>query len=84
MGGEILFIESSVSEGKGVLSTTGNLGDVMKESAQIAYQYIKAHPEVTGLTAEEPFDMAKVVVRRTAVHTDLGIEIVVMVMGRTS
>ncbi|MDT3361584.1 MAG: endopeptidase La [Bacteroidota bacterium] len=53
MGGEILFIESSVSEGKGVLSTTGNLGDVMKESAQIAYQYIKAHPEVTGLTAEE-------------------------------
>ena len=53
MGGEILFIESSVSDGKGVLSTTGNLGDVMKESAQIAYQYIKAHPEVTGLTAEE-------------------------------
>jgi len=53
MGGEILFIESSVSEGKGVLSTTGNLGDVMKESAQIAYQYIKAHPEVTGLTPEE-------------------------------
>ena len=45
MGGEILFIESSVSKGKGVLSMTGNLGDVMKESAQIAYQYIKAHPD---------------------------------------
>ena len=38
MGGEILFIESSVSKGKGVLSMTGNLGEVMKESAQIAYQ----------------------------------------------
>ena len=53
MGGEILFIESSVSKGKGVLSMTGNLGDVMKESAQIAFQYIKAHPELTGLTYEE-------------------------------
>ena len=36
MGGEILFVESSVSKGKGVLSMTGNLGDVMKESATIA------------------------------------------------
>ena len=53
MGGEILFIESSVSKGKGALSMTGNLGDVMKESAQIAYQYIKAHPEMAGLTYEE-------------------------------
>ncbi len=53
MGGEILFIESSVSKGKGALSMTGNLGDVMKESAQIAFQYIKAHPEMTGLTYEE-------------------------------
>ena len=53
MGGEILFIESSVSKGKGALSMTGNLGDVMKESAQIAYQYIKAHPELTGLSYEE-------------------------------
>ena len=53
MGGEILFIESSVSKGKGVLSMTGNLGDVMKESAQIAFQYIKAHPEMTGLTYDE-------------------------------
>ena len=53
MGGEILFIESSVSKGKGVLTMTGNLGDVMKESAQIAFQYLKAHPELTGLTYEE-------------------------------
>ena len=53
MGGEILFIESSVSKGKGNLSMTGNLGDVMKESAQIAFQYIKAHPEMTGLPYEE-------------------------------
>ncbi len=53
MGGEILFIESSVSKGKGMLSMTGNLGDVMKESAQIAFQYLKAHPELTGLSYEE-------------------------------
>ena len=53
MGGEILFIESSVSKGKAVLTMTGNLGDVMKESATIAYQYIKAHPELTGMPYEE-------------------------------
>ena len=53
MGGEILFVESQVSEGKGALSMTGNLGDVMKESAQIAWQYVKAHPELAGLTTEE-------------------------------
>ncbi len=53
VGGEILFIESSVSEGKGVLSMTGSLGDVMKESAQIAYQYIKAHPAIAGISSED-------------------------------
>ena len=52
MGGEILFVESQVSEGKGNLSMTGNLGDVMKESSQIAWQYVKAHPELAGLTTE--------------------------------
>lgn len=53
MGGEILFVECSPSEGKGMLSTTGNLGDVMKESVTIAYQYLKAHPELALTTAEE-------------------------------
>lgn len=43
VGGEILFVESSLSKGKGNLTTTGNLGDVMKESAVIALQYIRAH-----------------------------------------
>lgn len=43
VGGEILFIETSLSKGKGQMSITGNLGDVMKESATIAYQYLKAH-----------------------------------------
>lgn len=49
MGGEILFIECSLSEGKGSLTTTGNLGDVMKESAMIAYQYLKSHPKLLGI-----------------------------------
>ena len=53
MGGEILFVESSASSGKGIMTMTGNLGDVMKESATIAYQYIKAHPELAGITSEE-------------------------------
>ena len=53
MGGEILFVESSVSTGKGVMSMTGNLGDVMKESATIAYQYIKAHPDLAKMTSEQ-------------------------------
>lgn len=42
-GGEILFVEASISKGKGVLTLTGNLGDVMKESATLAYEYLKAH-----------------------------------------
>ena len=53
MGGEILFVESSISTGKGVMTMTGNLGDVMKESATIAYQYIKAHPELANVTPEQ-------------------------------
>ena len=43
VGGEILFIEVSLSKGKGLLKMTGNLGDVMKESASIAFEYLKAH-----------------------------------------
>ncbi|MFO7978353.1 MAG: endopeptidase La [Bacteroidales bacterium] len=41
-GGEVLFIEVSVSKGKGRLTLTGNLGDVMKESATLAYEYLKS------------------------------------------
>ncbi|MDO8897857.1 MAG: S16 family serine protease, partial [Bacteroidales bacterium] len=43
VGGELLFIEVSLSRGKGELKLTGNLGDVMKESATIAYEYLKSH-----------------------------------------
>jgi ATP-dependent Lon protease len=43
VGGEILFIEVSLSKGKGTLTLTGNLGDVMKESASIAYEYLKSN-----------------------------------------
>ncbi len=53
MGGEILFVECCVSDGKGILSSTGNLGDVMKESATIAFQYLKSHPEHLGISTEE-------------------------------
>ena len=46
VGGEILFIETSLSRGKGAkLTLTGNLGDVMKESAILALEYVKAHAE---------------------------------------
>ncbi len=43
VGGDILFIETSLSPGKGKLTLTGNLGDVMKESASIAMAYLRAH-----------------------------------------
>ncbi len=50
VGGDILFIESILSKGKGNLSITGNLGKVMKESATIAMEYIKANAEKLGIT----------------------------------
>jgi ATP-dependent Lon protease len=48
-GGEILYVESSMNKGKGNLTLTGNLGDVMKESAMLALEYIKSHAEEYGL-----------------------------------
>lgn len=50
VGGDVLFIETSLTKGKGKLSITGNLGDVMKESATLAMQYLKAHSEEMGLS----------------------------------
>lgn len=49
VGGEVLFVESSISSGKGELSLTGNLGEVMKESASIALEYIKSHAQELGI-----------------------------------
>ena len=49
VGGEILFIESSLSHGKGTLTMTGNLGDVMKESATLAFEYLKANADSFGI-----------------------------------
>ncbi len=53
VGGDILFIESILSEGKGNLTMTGNLGTVMKESATIALEYIKAKHDELGISAED-------------------------------
>lgn len=50
VGGEILFIETSLSKGKGSkLTLTGNLGDVMKESAMLALEYVKAHADTLNI-----------------------------------
>ena len=49
VGGDILFIESILSKGKGTLNITGNLGKVMKESATIAMEYIKANSDNFGI-----------------------------------
>jgi ATP-dependent Lon protease len=49
VGGDILFIESTLSRGKGNLNITGNLGQVMKESATIALEFIKSHAEELGI-----------------------------------
>lgn len=53
VGGEILFIESSLSKGKGTLTMTGNLGDVMKESATLAFKYLKANGEEFGVKHQD-------------------------------
>lgn len=52
VGGEILYVESSLSKGKGALTLTGNLGDVMKESAMLALEYLKAHADKLDLNPE--------------------------------
>ena len=52
VGGDILFIESILSKGKGMLTITGNLGKVMKESATIAMEYIKANADNFGIDPE--------------------------------
>ena len=52
VGGEILYIESVLTPGKGGLSLTGNLGDVMKESATIAYEWVQAHCEALNIAPE--------------------------------
>lgn len=52
VGGDILYIESILTPGKGNLSLTGNLGDVMKESATIAWEWVKAHHEELGIDKE--------------------------------
>ncbi len=52
VGGEILYVETSLSKGKGALTLTGNLGDVMKESAMLAHEYLKSHAEELDLKPE--------------------------------
>lgn len=52
VGGEILFVETSLSPGKGQMNITGNLGDVMKESATIAFEYLKAHADHFNINPE--------------------------------
>jgi ATP-dependent Lon protease len=52
VGGDILFIETSLSRGKGVLTLTGNLGTVMKESATTALSYLRAHSEQFGIDSD--------------------------------
>jgi ATP-dependent Lon protease len=59
VGGEILFIETSMHKGKGGLTMTGNLGDVMKESAATALSFIKAHADSLGVDPKmfEEYDL---------------------------
>ena len=51
-GGEVLFVEVSISKGKGGLTLTGNLGGVMKESATLALEYLKAHSSSLGINPD--------------------------------
>jgi ATP-dependent Lon protease len=59
VGGDILFIESSITKGRGKLTLTGNLGDVMKESAVIALEYLESHSDILGVD-QDVFDQHNV------------------------
>lgn len=59
VGGDILFVETSLSAGKGNLTLTGNLGDVMKESATTALSFLRAHSDLLGIDADS-FDKTNV------------------------
>jgi ATP-dependent Lon protease len=66
MGGDVLFVEAAVSDGEGGLMVTGQLGDVMKESSEIALSYVRSHAAALGLPAEA-FDK-----RRFHLHVPAG------------
>ncbi len=66
MGGDVLFIEANAVEGKGGLTLTGQLGDVMKESAQIALSYVRAHAAQLGI------DDPSVLDRQIHIHVPAG------------
>ena len=51
-GGDILFLETSITKGEGKLTLTGSLGDVMKESAMLALEYLKSHSDIIGIEQE--------------------------------
>ncbi|HKL71366.1 MAG TPA: endopeptidase La [Marinilabiliaceae bacterium] len=53
VGGEILFVETSLSKGKGTLTLTGNLGDVMKESAVLALEFLKSHAKELSINEKD-------------------------------
>lgn len=53
LGGEIMFVEASRTEGEGQLTLTGQLGDVMKESAHLAISWLRANARIYQLTSRE-------------------------------
>src|SRR6185312_8740000 len=59
VGGDVLFVEATRMNGKGGLTLTGQLGDVMKESARIALSYVRGHAEDLGIEDESVFDDAE-------------------------
>jgi ATP-dependent Lon protease len=65
-GGDVLFVEATVMEGEPGLTLTGQLGDVMKESAQIALSYLRSHGPALGV------DAATLARRRVHLHVPAG------------
>ncbi len=63
VGGEILFIEVALTKGKGKIQLTGKLGDIMKESAQAAFTFVKAHHKELGITEKQ--------VKNTNIHVHI-------------
>jgi len=68
LGGDVLYIEAGATDGEPALQLTGQLGDVMKESAQIALSYVRSHAAELGIDARDP----EALDRRIHVHVPAG------------
>lgn len=68
LGGEIMFVEASRMEGEGQLTLTGQLGDVMKESAHLAISWLRSNAKIYQLTNSETHTHTQIIMSLIPIH----------------